>query len=110
MEYIHLPEGADAHSGHGVQAHWDERTVGHRGRDVLYLLTDAVVDTVCCGDRVFHYATVLGYVIDWKSSRTDAGQWVSVLELVSEPVEQHEIEALLKADDQDLQVTFRSGQ
>ncbi len=108
MQYIHLPEGADEHSGHGVQAHWDERTTSHGGRDVLYLLTDAVVDTVCCGDRVFHYATVIGYVTEWKSSQTDAGQPVSVIEPISEPKDQREIEALLKAEDQELQVSFRS--
>jgi hypothetical protein len=110
LEYIHLPEGADAHSGHGVEAHWDERTVNYHGRDVLYLLTDAVVDTVCCGDRVFHYATVLGYVMEWKTSRTDAGQPVSIVDPVAGTVEQHEIESLLKAGDVDLQVSFRSAQ
>ncbi|TFH36330.1 MAG: hypothetical protein E4G93_02315 [Dehalococcoidia bacterium] len=108
MEYVHLPEGSDAHSGHGVKAHWDERTVSHGGRDVLYLLTDAVVDTVCCGDRVFHYATVLGYVTDWKSSMTESGQPVSRVEPVSDPALQREVEALLKKEDQDLQVSFRS--
>jgi len=98
------------HSGHGVQAHWDERTVSYRRRDVLYLLTDAVVDTVCCGDRVFHYATVLGYIMDWKSTRTDSGQLVSIIEPVSVAEEQREIEALLKAEDQELQISFRSEQ
>ncbi len=110
LEYIHLPEGADVHSGHGVEAHWDERTVSYHGRDVLYLLTDAVVDTVCCGDRVFHYATVMGYVTSWKTSLTDAGQPVSVIQPISETADQQEIETLLKAEDQDLQVSFRAAQ
>jgi hypothetical protein len=108
LEYVHLPEGSDAHSSHGVKAHWDERTARHGERDVLYLLTDAVVDTVCCGDRVFHYATVLGYVNERRSKTTDAGQDVSVIEPVSDPVMQAEIEALLKKDDPDLQVSFRA--
>jgi len=110
LEYVHLPEGSDAHSGHGVKAHWDERTVRHAGRDVLYLLTDAVVDTVCCGDRVFHYATVLGYVKEWRTRMTDSGQAVSLIEAVTEPAMQSEIEALLKQEDRGLQVTFRSDQ
>lgn len=108
MDYIHLPEGSDAHAGHGVKAHWEERTVRHGERDVLYLLTDAVVDTVCCGDRVFHYATVLGYVTEWRTRRTDSGQQVSQVEAVSDPSAQGQIEALLKKQDRDLQVTFRS--
>jgi hypothetical protein len=108
LQYIHLPEGSDAHSGHGVQAHWDERKVSYRGREVLYLLTDAVVDTVCCGDRVFHYATVLGYITDWKATHTDSGQPVSIIEPVSVAAEQDDIGAMLKAEDQELQVSFRS--
>jgi len=110
LEYVHLPEGSDAHSGHGVKAHWDERTVRHAGRDVLYLLTDAVVDTVCCGDRVFHYATVLGYVKEWRTRTTDSGQAVSLIEAVTEAATQDEIETLLKQEDRGLQVTFRTDQ
>ncbi len=107
-QYVHLSEGTDEHSGHGVKAQWDERTISHRGRDVLYLLTDAVIDTVCCGDRVFHYATVLGYVADWKSTRTESGLPVSDVAPVTDETAQQEIEALMKADDQDIQVSFRT--
>lgn len=108
MQYVHLPEGSDEHSGHGVQAHWKERTISHGGRDVLYLVTDAVIDTVCCGDRVFHYATVLGYVNEWQGSRTESGQPVTEVETVTDEPAKEEIEALLKAENQDIQVSFRS--
>jgi len=107
MEYVHLPQGSDAHSGHGVKAHWDERMVRYGDRDVLYLLTDAVVDTVCCGDRVFHYATVLGYVTGWQSGVTEGGYPVSTIEPIADGSARSDIEALLKAEDQELQVTFR---
>lgn len=110
MQYVHLPEGSDGHAGHGVTAHWDERIVQHGGRDVLYLLTDAVVDTVCCGDRVFHYATVLGYVHEWRKGRTESGQDVSTVHAVTDEVARQEIEALVKAGDPELQVSFRSEQ
>jgi hypothetical protein len=108
LRYVHLPEGSDDHSGHGMKAHWWERTVVHRERDVLYLLTDAVVDTVCCGDRVFHYATVLGYVKAWQSEKDEHGLPVSLVEPVVDSAMQREIEALLKQDDSELQVSFRS--
>jgi len=108
LRYVHLPEGSDEQSGHGVRAHWGERTATHRGREVLYLVTDAVVDTVCCGDRVFHYATVLGYVTDWKSSLDASGLPVSFVEPVSDPTIRKEIEDLLKRDDAELQVSFRA--
>jgi len=107
LRYVHLPEGSDEQSGHGVRAHWGERTASHHGREVLYLVTDAVVDTVCCGDRVFHYATVLGYVTDWKYARDASGLPVSLVEPVADPATRREIEDLLKRDDAELQVSFR---
>ena len=110
MRYVHLPEGSDDHSGHGMKAHWGERTVVHQGRDVLYLLTDAVVDTVCCGDRVFHYATVLGYVKEWQSEKDEHGLPVSSVEPVADSTMQRQIEDLLKREDSELQVSFRSEQ
>lgn len=110
MRYVHLPEGADEHRGHGVSAQWSERILSHNGRDVLYLLTDAVVDTVCCGDRVFHYATVLGYVKEWKKEQNGSHQPVSIVEPVSDPGEQAEIEKLLQTQDTGIQVSFRSEQ
>ncbi len=108
MRYVHLPEGSDDHSGYGVKAHWGERTVVHQGRDVLYLLTDAVVDTVCCGNRIFHYATVLGYVKEWQSEKDEHGLPVSLIEPGAEPSVQQEIEDLLSRDDSQLRVSFRS--
>jgi hypothetical protein len=91
-----------------VKAHWDERTVRLGERDVLYLLTDAVVDTVCCGDRVFHYATVLGFITNPGTGKTDSGQRISIVQPVADPGAQGEIEALLKREDPDLQVSFRA--
>lgn len=108
MRYVHLPEGSDDHSGHGVKARWWERMIVHQGRDVLYLLTDAVVDTVCCGDRVFHYATVLGYVKEWQSGKDEHGLPVSSVEPIGDSSVQRAIEDLLKQDDSELQVSFRS--
>ena len=108
MRYVHLPEGLDEHSGHGVKAHWGERTVAHQGQDVLYLLTDGVVATACCGDRVFHYASVLGYVKQWQSEKDEHGLPVSLVESVTDSSEQREIEDLLQQDDSELRVSFRS--
>ena len=108
LRYVHLPEGSDDHSGHGVKARWVERTVAHQGRAVLYLLIDAVVATACCGDRVFHYASVLGYVKEWQSEEDEHGLPVSLVEPVADSSVQREIEDLLKRDESELQVSFRS--
>ena len=110
VRYVHLPAGSDEQDGHGVRAQWDERTMRYHGREVLYLVTDAVVDTVCCGDRVFHYATVLGYVIASKSEADASGLPVSLVEPITDAATRQELESLLRSDDPELQVTYRSGE
>ena len=109
LRYVHIPDGSDEHDGHGVRASWGECRIRHDERDVLYLVTDAVVDTVCCGDRVFHYATVIGYVKAWKSSTNDAGLPVSLVEPVDDSDEQERITTVLKMNDPEVQVSFRSS-
>jgi hypothetical protein len=108
LRYVHIPDGSDEHDGHGVRASWGECRIRYDDRDVLYLLTDAVVDTVCCGDRVFHYATVLGFVAGWKNEMNEAGLPVSDVEPIVDVDAQDHIAALLKAQDPDVQVSFRS--
>lgn len=107
MDYVHLPQGSDAQAGHGITARWDERTMKYHGREVLYLLTDAVVDTVCCGDRVFRYATVVGYVLEWRKSKTGSGLDISSVDADLDDAAREGIEAMLRADDPELQVSFR---
>ncbi|MBN1855874.1 MAG: hypothetical protein JW846_02865 [Dehalococcoidia bacterium] len=108
MQYVHLPEGLDEHSGHGLEAHWAECRTAYRGREILYLLTDAVVDTVCCGDRTFHYATVVGYVNEWQTRKDEHGLSISMIDPITDQSDQNEVEALLKQGDDELQVSFRS--
>ena len=109
LRYVHIPDGADEHDGNGLKASWGECRIRYDDRDVLYLLTDAVVDTVCCGNRVFHYATVLGYVLDWQSSTNEAGLPVSLVEPIVDNDVQETITAALKRKDPDVQVNFRSS-
>ena len=108
MRYVHIPDGSDEHDGHGVRASWQECRIRIDDRDVLYLMTDAVVDTVCCGDRVFHYATVLGYVSTWKDETNETGLPVSLVEPIGDRDIQDRIAALLKAQDSAVQVSFRA--
>ena len=109
MLYVHIPDGSDTHDGQGVRASWEECRIRYDDREVLYLMTDAVVDTVCCGDRVFHYATVLGFVQSWKIDTNEAGLPVSAVEPIEDVATQDAIVSLLKKQDEEIQVSFRSS-
>ena len=108
MRYVHIPDGSDAHDGNGVRASWRECRIRYDSRDVLYLVTDAVVDTVCCGDRVFHYATVLGFVEAWKVETDQAGLPVSFVNPIEDSAVRERIAALLEQENPEMQVSFRT--
>lgn len=107
IEYTHLPAGEDKHAGDGISASWQERKTHYAGREVFYLMTEATVDTVCCGDRVFHYATVLGYVSRWQEKMNEAGLPISEMEPITDPGAQKDIEDILHQQYPGAQVDFR---
>jgi len=107
IEYVHLPAGEDKHAADGIAAHWKENKLSYDGKEVFYLLTQAVVDTICCGDRVFHYATVFGYVSSWQERKNEAGLPISEMEAIADPKTQQGIENALHQQYLLLQVEFR---
>ncbi len=80
----------------------DEGTLEFRGRDVLYAIGDAVVDSACCGTYGCRFAYVPGYVIDWKYQTDDNGLPVSRVEPVRD---QQEREILIGVLQEKLGVT-----
>jgi len=109
IRYVHLPEGKDEHIGDGISAHWREDRLPYQGREVFYLTTEAVVDTICCGDRVFYFASVLGYILSWQKEHSEAGLPVSEMEPITDAQAQQEIEDVLHQQYPLLQVEFRQS-
>jgi len=59
-----------------------EGTLAFRGRDVLYVVGDAMADSACCGVYGCRFAYIPGYVVDWKYRTNDDGLPVSSVEPV----------------------------
>jgi len=107
IRYVHLPEEGDKHVGEGIVASWEEKKISYDAKQVFYLLTEAVVDTACCGDRTFYYATVLGYIKSWQQSQNEAGLPISEMEPILDHKVQEEIEHILQQEYPLLQILFR---
>jgi len=69
--FVHDLSGATAIGGHFELE--SEHRLEVDGREVLYLLGMANVDTACCGVSGCRYALVPGYVVDWRAGQTAAG-------------------------------------
>ncbi|MCP4577248.1 MAG: hypothetical protein GY846_13305 [Deltaproteobacteria bacterium] len=66
------------------------------GKEVLYVVGNAVVDSSCCGAGGCRYALVPGYVREFKTRRDEQGLWVSEVEPIVERKTRQEITRILK--------------
>ena len=83
-----------------------EKRLPYRGREVLYLIGCAVLDSSCCGPGGCSYALVPGYIKDWKY-KTDGGDLsVSRVQPIRDADEQSEIRRMILKNDSVQQVDF----
>ena len=84
-KYAHLEVGKDVTARIGYYTPQKEVRLKHNGREVLYVVGQAVVESSCCvspGDWI--YAIVPGYIVSWQNAENEAGQPVSEVEPVSD--------------------------
>ena len=61
-----------------------EETLDHRGKQYLYVVGDAVVDSSCCGAGGCRYAVVPGSILSWKSEAGEDGLLTSLVQPVKD--------------------------
>ena len=83
-EYVHLEIDKEVETFAGFYAPRKEVRLKHNGREVLYVIGQSVVEASCCGTGSFGYAIVPGYLLDWKSKRSESGLPVSEVEPLSD--------------------------
>jgi hypothetical protein len=105
-EFIHpvLGEPVAAVGGHYVFT--TEVRMPFRGRELLYHVGYAVVDTACCGAGGAVFASVAGFVGAWHSARSADGAPVSRVLPVEDGALQVEIRRMVKARERVHQVNF----
>ncbi len=74
----------------------EEGTVEIQGREVLYAVGSAMVDSACCGTYGCCFAVVPGYVVSWKSGNTGAGLPVSTVEPIRDQFVKNQVENTLR--------------
>jgi hypothetical protein len=86
-DYVHpaLNEEVTAIGGHYVSEKDDRITID--GRDILYILGYAVVDTSCCGVGGGRFAVVPGWLVRYKYRTENSGLPVSEVTPVEEDPE-----------------------
>ena len=76
------------------------------GKEVLYVVGNAVVDSSCCGTGGCRYALVPGYVRQFKTRQDERGLWISEVEPIMDRAARQEIIRVLKEKEIVQQVQF----
>ncbi len=78
----------------------------YRGREVLYMVGAALIDTGCCGPSGCGFASVAGYIVDWEYRMTEGGEPVSRVEEISNAAMRSEIEQVIRKSEGVQQIRF----
>jgi hypothetical protein len=108
IDFIHpvLNKAVRTISGHYILS--QEKRLAYNGREVLYLIGCAVVDTSCCGPGGCSYALVPGYIKEWKYRLTPDNLSVTQVSPVRNKDVQKALRRLIMEKEPVLQVDFVS--
>jgi hypothetical protein len=83
-----------------------EKRLPYDGREVLYYLGCAVLDTSCCGTAGWTYALVAGFIEQWKYRVKADDLWVTRVKPLRDKAQQEKLLRLIKDKEPVQQVNF----
>ena len=105
-EYTHVDLNEEVESISGHYTLEAENVLKHNGKDVLYLIGHAVMDSSCCGVGGCRYALVPGYLVEWKNKQDDAGNSISEVEPISDEETKSKIQSMIREAETVQQIQF----
>ena len=104
--YTHLELDKEIEALAGYYVPLKEERLPYKGREVLYVVGQAVVDASCCGFMSSGYVLVPGYIVDWKSATNENDLPVTQVEPILDQEEQGIICDIIKEAENIPQVEF----
>jgi len=83
-KYTHLELNKDVSTPSGYYSPQKEVKLNFNGREVLYTVSDAVIESSCCGASDYCSVQVPGYILGWKAEKNDKGLPVSTIEPITD--------------------------
>ena len=106
QHFIHPKLGREVTAVAGHYVFNQEVRLAYHGREVLYFVGYAVLDSSCCGVGGCAYVFVPGFIRQWKYSKKRDDCFVSKVEPIGEPSMRAEIRKLIQERESVSQVTF----
>lgn len=96
MKYAHQELNKDIPAPSGYYTPSKEVRVKYDGREVLYVLSQAVIDSSCCGVGEFNSALVPGFIVKWQAETNKDGRPVSEVESITDEKARDDIRKIIK--------------
>ena len=95
-KYVHLELNKDIPAPAGYYTPKKEVKLNYEGREVLYVLSHAAIETSCCGIGNFNAALVPGYIFKWHAEKNEDGLPVSEVEPIKDEKTRDAIRKIIK--------------
>jgi hypothetical protein len=105
-KYTHLKLNQDVAAPAGHYTPEKESIININGREVLYILSSAVVDASCCGNADFTSALVPGYIVRRNTASDNEDSNVSEVEPITDKTTRKKIKKIIQETENVSQVEF----
>jgi hypothetical protein len=105
-EYCHQTLGEDYGGIAGYYTPVKEVRLEYQGREILYIVGRAVIESSCCGAGNWPYALVPGYIVEWHKGARQNGLDVTGVELVRDPEVKKDLLSLIRRREELDCITF----
>lgn len=105
-KYVHLELNTDVPAPSGYYTPQKEVRLKYDGREVLYILSQAVIESSCCGASDFNSALVPGFLVNWRAEINKDGLPVSEVEPISDEKIRDDIRRIIKETEHVLRTEF----
>jgi hypothetical protein len=106
VRYAHLELNRDVDAPSGFYTPQKEVRLKYNGREVLYTVSRAVIESSCCGASDFISAQVPGFIVNWQGETNGNGLPVSVVEPVTDIRTRDNIRKIIKENERLNRVEF----
>ncbi len=108
IDHIHYELNREITAIGGHYAFIKESTLSYAGRNLLYYVGCAVMNSTCCGVGGIAFARVSGYIRDLKYKIDHTGAPISRIEPILDEISQTHIRSVLRETESVTQVDFET--
>jgi hypothetical protein len=105
-DFVHPQLGREVTAIGGHYVFGKEIRLPYQGREILYFVGYAVLDSSCCGVAGCAYALVAGFIRQWKYTTNRKDAFISKVEPVRDETVQKELRRLIRQREMVYQITF----